>query len=277
MENENSWGRLRGIGRARVGAINGPIGVGASVYLESYFLLTQNKHNMPLIPQPWTAVIPLRSGSKGLPGKNTRWLAGKPLYQHAVDTALAAGAHSVILSTDIPEVLAAIWPPKVQAIQRPEDLCGDEVPMAPVLSHALRTASCEGTVVLLQATSPLRQVTDIQSALGIFASGDYELVMSVTQADRGVLKWGRLEGHRFVPLSDAAYCFANRQSLPAVVRPNGAVYVIDAQWFMARGTFVCDRIGVVQMSIESSQDIDTLADFERCEVALARQIQGEHS
>ena len=59
---------------------------------------------------PWTAVIPLRGGSKGLPGKNTRLLAGKPLYMHAVDVALEAGADRVILSTDIADVLLATLP-----------------------------------------------------------------------------------------------------------------------------------------------------------------------
>lgn len=230
---------------------------------------------MPFLPQPWTAVIPLRAGSKGLPGKNTRLLAGKPLYRHAVDAALEAGAHRVILSTDIPEVLSATFPLVVQAIQRPPALCGDAVPMAPVLSHALQAAACEGTVVLLQATSPMRQASDIQAALHVFATGQHELVMSVTEADRGVLKWGRLDGDCFVPLSEPAFCFANRQSLPPVVRPNGAVYVMNAEWFLERGSFVSERIGVVQMSVERSQDIDTLADFERCEAALAIQTQGK--
>lgn len=229
---------------------------------------------MTSLPLPWTAVIPLRAGSKGLPGKNTRWLAGKPLYRHAVDVALDAGAERVILSTDIPEILSAVLPPGVQAIERPADLCGDDVPMAPVLVHALQIAGCEGTVVLLQATSPLRQAGDIQAALHVFSPGQYELVMSVTEADRGVLKWGRVEGDRFVPLSDPAYCFSNRQSLPPVVRPNGAVYVMQAEWIMANGSLVSERIGLVHMSAERSQDIDTLADFERCEAALATPQQG---
>lgn len=230
---------------------------------------------MPFLPQPWTAVIPLRAGSKGLPGKNTRLLAGKPLYRHAVDAALEAGAYRVILTTDIPEVMSASYPLAVQTIQRPLALCGDAVPMAPVLSHALQAAACEGTVVLLQATSPIRQASDIQAALHVFASGQHELVMSVTEADRGVLKWGRLDGDRFMPLSEPAFCFANRQSLPPVVRPNGAVYVMNAEWFLKRGSFVSERIGVVQMSAERSQDIDTLADFERCEASLAIQTQGK--
>ena len=225
---------------------------------------------------PWTAVIPLRAGSKGLPGKNTRFLAGKPLYRHAVDFALQAGAHRVVLSTDIPDILNAQLPSGVVAIERPADLCGDTVPMAPVLAHALNAASCEGVVVLLQATSPMRQTADVESALQLFASGQHELVMSVTEADRGVLKWGQIEGDRFVPLSNPIYCFSNRQSLPLVVKPNGAIYVMDAAWFTRRESFVSEKIGVVQMSALHSQDIDTLADFERCEAELILNQKGSN-
>ena len=225
---------------------------------------------------PWTAVIPLRAGSKGLPGKNTRLLAGKPLYRHAIDLALQAGAQRVVISTDIPEVLDAPLPPSVEALRRPTELCGDTVPMAPVLAHALQAASCNGVVVLLQATSPMRQVSDLEAALQVFQTGQHELVMSVTEADRSVLKWGQIKGDRFVPFSDSAYCFSNRQSLPPVVKPNGAIYVIDAAWFLGRESFVSDRMGVVQMSATNSQDIDTLADFERCEAELMLNQKGSN-
>lgn len=223
---------------------------------------------MPSSSQAWTAVIPLRAGSKGLPHKNIRLLAGKPLYRHAVDQALAAGAQRVIISTDIPEVLHADLPPPVVRVHRPAELCGDRVPMAPVLAQALAQVGDCGVVALLQATSPLRQPADIAAALALFDTGAFELVMSVTEADRGVLKWGTLDGSRFQALSDPAYCFANRQTLPPVVKPNGAVYVLHADWFLARGSFVSDRIGVVQMSAERSQDIDNLDDFERCAALL---------
>ena len=223
---------------------------------------------MPLPTPAWTAVIPLRAGSKGLPSKNIRPLAGKPLYRHAVDQALQAGAQRVVITTDIPEVLWAELPTQVTLVERPAELAGDTVPMAPVLQHALQTADCHGTVVLLQATSPMRQSRDIEAALAVFAGGYFELVMSVTSADRGVLKWGTLRGNRFQPLSDPAHCFANRQSLPPVVRPNGALYVLNAERFVASGSFVSERIGVVEMPAERSLDIDSLADFERCEAAL---------
>lgn len=224
---------------------------------------------MPAPLTDWTAVIPLRGGSKGLPGKNTRLLAGKALYRHAVDLALLAGAGRVLISTDIDEVLTAHLPERVGALQRPPELCGDDVPMAPVLVHALQAAQVQGAVVLLQATSPLRQVADVHAALQRLASGGFDLVMSVTDADRGVLKWGQIQADgRFVPLSRPEHCFSNRQSLPAVYKPNGAVYAMQADWFLAQGSFVSERIGSITMPVERSHDIDTLVDFERCERLL---------
>lgn len=223
---------------------------------------------MPLPTSAWTAVIPLRAGSRGLPGKNIRLLAGRPLYMHAVEQALAAGAARVLISTDMPEVLQARLPGTVQAVRRPPELAGDAVPMAPVLVHLLQEAQVVGTVVLLQATSPLRGPDDIARALSVYDGGAHDLVMSVTEADRGVLKWGRLDGDRFLPLSDPAHCFANRQSLPPVVKPNGAVYVFDAARMVATGSFTSERIGVVQMPPERSHDIDNLNDFERVEALM---------
>jgi CMP-N-acetylneuraminic acid synthetase len=218
--------------------------------------------------RPWSAIVPVRAGSKGLPGKNMRLLCGKPLYRHAVDQALAAGASRVIITTDIPDICAMELPAGVEVLPRTPELASDQTPMAPVLLDCLNKADVVGTVVLLQATSPMRRPEHIKAALKVFERGDFDLVMSVTEADRGVLKWGRLDGERFVPLADPAFCFANRQNLPSVVKPNGAVYVMNAAWFETNGSFVTSRIGVVAMTAADSQDIDTLEDFQRCETAL---------
>lgn len=192
-------------------------------------------------------------------------LAGRPLYRHAVDLALEAGASRVIVSTDIAEILSMDHPQRVEVLHRPQSLCADDTPMAPVLLHAIEAAGIEGVVVLLQATSPLRAPEDLRAALERFAEGGHELVMSVTPADRGVLKWGRIDNGVFQPLSEPRHVFSNRQSLPPVVRPNGALYVFDAQGFATRGGFPVDRIGAVEMPAERSHDIDTLDDFEHCE------------
>lgn len=222
----------------------------------------------------FTALVPLRAGSKGLPGKNTRLLAGQPLYLHAVKQALEAGATRVLVTTDVEEVLQRALPATVQALRRPAALCTDDTPMGPVVLHALREAAVQGRVVLLQPTSPLRTAQDIARGVLLHAQGGHDLVLSVTPADCGVLKWGLLDAGCFVPLAGGRYTFANRQSLPPVARPNGAVYVFDAAGFLARGGFETDRIGAFEMDAASSHDIDTLADFEHCERVLAARSAG---
>lgn len=221
----------------------------------------------PTLPE-WTAVIPIRGGSKGLANKNIRQLAGQPLYQHSLAQALDAGASRIIITTDIPQVLEAAHPDKVTVIERPAELCTDATPMNPVVCHALTATKTHGIFVLLQATSPLRRVMQITQCLQQHATGKHDLVFTVVQADSGVLKWGYVNESRFVAITDIRHCFSNRQSLPPVFRPNGAIYVADSQWFLTNGGFESDNIGVVTMSSQDSIDIDTQDNLDACEAIL---------
>jgi N-acylneuraminate cytidylyltransferase len=222
--------------------------------------------------KPWTAIIPLRAGSKGLPNKNILALNGQALYLYAVNAALAAGASRIVISTDIAEVLNAPSINTVDCIIRPQHLCGDTVDMATVLLHLIQTEGLSGTLVLLQATSPLRTAAHIQAGLTLFNTQNYDLVMGVTPAERNILKWGFLQNSQFIPLSNPEYCFSNRQQLPEVVRPNGALYLFDAAWFINNGGFTgssLTRIGALNMDENDSLDIDNVADFAACAMALS--------
>lgn len=217
----------------------------------------------------WVAVIPIRDGSKGLPGKNIKNLIGKPLYMHTVDQAIAAGAERVVISTNISEVIHSSHDLRVTVLVRPDNLCGDSVPMVPVLAHAIKAANIQGPVGLLQATSPLRTVTSIKTALSIWENHSYEMVMSVSEADKNALKSGFLVDDEFIALGDPEFCFSNRQMLPNIYKPNGAIYILDAQKFITFNSFVFGRIGTIKMSKVESIDIDTINDFEECEIIFA--------
>lgn len=212
----------------------------------------------------WTAIVPIRGGSKGLPGKNTLKLNGIPLYMHSVNQAIKAGATRVLITTDIEEVLLAEHPAQVELYRRPDHLCMDSTPMTPVLMDVIETFSLEGIVVLLQATSPLRTIEIVKESVSVFSDNNDNLVMSVSEIDSSILKYGLVEQDRFIPISRPEYCFTNRQSLPEVYRPNGAVYVFDASWFTLNGGFTTDSIGAVIMEEKDSQDIDSINDFEIC-------------
>lgn len=215
------------------------------------------------------AIVPVRGGSRGLPGKNLAVLAGVPLWQRAAAQGLDVGADEVIVTTDVEAILANEAEPKVRHLCRPAELAGNDTPMAPVMMHALAEIDGPARIVLLQPTSPLRNRDDIRAAIELHKSGRFDLVKTVTEANAGVLKYGRMDDDRFVPIADPAFCFTNRQDLPPVLRPNGAVYVFDLDWFLQNGGFVSDRIGAVVMPEDRSHDIDTAEDFARAEVILS--------
>ena len=230
-------------------------------------------------PSAFVALVPMRAGSKGLPGKNLRDLAGLPLYAHSVRVAQEAGAEAVLLSTDIAAVLAADHGPGVIPVERPPELASDSAPMAGVVLHALSAEAGlaiddDAIVVLLQPTSPLRSADDVLRAVQFIARDEGQLAMGVTQVDSGVLKYGRVIDGRFAPLSRPEHCFANRQSLPPVYRPNGAVYAFRAGWFRRNGGFETPDIVAVEMNETRSIDVDCLEDLERAADWLAQHREG---
>lgn len=219
----------------------------------------------------FVAVVPIRDGSRGFPGKNTAPLAGRPLYRHAVDQALAAGARHVVVTTDIPEVLEAEHPAGVVLHRRPDALAADHVPMAPVIADVLTRGELAGdpVVVLLQATSPLRTAAQVRDAVDRFRDSGADLLMSVCEADPGVLKHGTITDGRFTALRDPSHPFTNRQQLPPVYRPNGAIYVFRADWFRRHGSLSTTSIEAYEMPVADSIDIDAPADLDRCAARLA--------
>lgn len=227
---------------------------------------------MMLAPTPRiVAIVPLRAGSKGLPGKNVRLLAGKPLYAHTVDHARIAGLSEVVISTDIGSLIGADLGPNVHVASRPAELARDDTQMAQVLSNLLSTTiKGPATIVLLQATSPLRDPSHINRAIAAFSEGNHDLVMSVTPANSSILKWGTVQDGRFAPISNPKYCFSNRAELPEVFRPDGAIYVFDADWFRKNRTLETSNIGVIVTPSWRARDIDTLEDFEAAEGILKR-------
>lgn len=222
---------------------------------------------------PCLAIVPLRAGSKGLPGKNTRPLAGRPLYAHALEQARAAGIAQALITSDIAELAHADLGPGARFAPRPARLAQDTTPMDAVLAHVLAVdAPGPATIVLLQATTPLRAPEDIAHAIALHGTGAHALVMSATRANSGVLKWGTSDNGRFKPLShNPAHCFTNRAELPPVFRPDGAVYVFDADAYRRAGSLgglAAQGVGMVETPPERALDIDTLADFERVEALL---------
>ena len=218
----------------------------------------------------YTAFVPIRAGSKGLIDKNIKHFAGIPLYEHAVQQGLRSCGFCVI-STDIETVLATPVTDNRCVHRRPVVQASDTSTMDDVLKDGIESLSLTGqSIVLLQATSPLRHDASISEAIALHETGAFDLVMSVTLGNASILKMGMVEDRRFVPVSQPKYCFSNRQNLPNVYRPNGAIYVFSADWFLANGGLATDHIGAIVMAADESYDIDTIDDFINAEAIFQR-------
>lgn len=222
-------------------------------------------------PSRIIGVVPARAGSKGLPGKNLALLSGKPLYGHAIDAGLDAGLDEVVVSTDIPEILSAPARAGMRVVRRPVALAQDDTPMAAVLMDLLtREVSGDAIIVLLQPTSPLRRATHIRETLNRYMLGDASLAMTVVRADNGALKSGLIQDGFLRALRRNEDLFTNRQALPPLYRPNGAVYVFSASSFRTLGGFPAHAIATVEMSADDSADIDTAQDLCDAEAQLRK-------
>lgn len=133
------------------------------------------------------AIIPARGGSKGIPKKNIAPVAGKPLISYTTElTQNLPWLDATVVSTDSEEIAeVATQTPGVEVIWRPEELSGDRIGDHPVLRHALlaqeeETGERYDVVLMLQPTSPLRTVNDVESCITTLQDGDWDAVWSVS-------------------------------------------------------------------------------------------------
>jgi N-acylneuraminate cytidylyltransferase len=214
-------------------------------------------------------VIVARGGSKGLPGKNLRTLAGKPLVVHTVEAALACSALSrTVLSTDDPGILAAGRQAGCPApFVRPAELAGDRSSTVDVTLHAVDWLArherfVADVVVLLPATAPLRRAEHIGGALGVLRDDTAaEAVVAVTEADYPPYWMLAEENRRLRWLFPEGAAVDHRQDLPRAYRPNGSIYAIHVPALRAQRTFYPRATAPYVMPREASVNIDTDLDF----------------
>jgi CMP-N-acetylneuraminic acid synthetase len=228
---------------------------------------------MPVID----ALIPARGGSKGLPRKNVRPLAGKPLICYSIEAALRSRCiRGCFVSTEDPEISSIASACGATVIERPLALAGDETSSEDVCLHALDAlASRSGTpdyFVLLQPTSPLRTHHHIDDCIGALLASATLSAMSVTVAEHHPFKCLRVQDGLLQPLFDADKLHAARQKLPVVYRQNGAIYVCPVPDFLARRTFFLPPVLPFVMNAEDSIDIDSAHDLDCAEAVCARRL-----
>lgn len=221
--------------------------------------------------------IPARAGSKGVPGKNIKLLAGKPLINYTIETAKASGIFDFLMvSTDGEEIAAAAAKAGAEVpFVRPSELATDDAKGIEVLYHAMDW--CEENnknfdwIMLLQPASPLRSCEDILNACRIMIEHQAEAVVSVCE----------VEDHPWwcntLPSDNSMNNFLrpditrmNRQDLPVFYKINGAIYLAEWDFICQRGSWYGPRTYAYIMPQERSLDIDSLIDFELAGVLMRK-------
>lgn len=210
------------------------------------------------------AIIPARGGSKGVPRKNIRDVVGKPLIAWSIEEAKkSVYIDRLVISTDDQEIanIAVQWGGEVPFL-RPAELARDDSPgIAPVI-HILKTEGFSeyDLVVLLQPTSPLRKVEDIDGAIAFMVNRNAKACVSVVEPDKSPFWMFFLDGTgHLVPLLEGD--FACRQDIPPVYALNGAVYVAEVSWLLSKQAFISDETVAYTMPKDRSIDIDTETDL----------------
>lgn len=219
-------------------------------------------------------IIPARGGSKGVPRKNIRMLVGKPLVAWTIGEAKKSKIIDMcIVSTEDEEIkaVAEAWGGNVPFI-RPAELAQDDTPGIEPVLHAIKMIPGYDFVVLLQVTSPLRTVKDIDGAIAYCLDNGCETCVGVTEVEHSPYWMYRMdEQMRLQPIlkiaKEESY---QRQKLPKVYQLNGAVYVSSVAFLQAKKDFVGGETKGYIMSREHSYDIDTMLDFEVAEVLMKK-------
>ena len=211
------------------------------------------------------AIIPARSGSKGLPDKNIRPLCGKPLLAYTVEAALESGLFDLVLvSTDSPRYAAIADEYGAQVCMRRPELADDRATTYQLLKDLFTNQGIRAsTFALLQPTSPLRRGEHIRQAVTLFeaAREHFDFLVSVKPAKLPPHLVRPVDTDNSLKYFDADYTDYRRQEA-AYYSPNGAIYLADTAAYLEQKHFFGPRAMAYYMALETSVDIDTLLDFE---------------
>ncbi len=233
------------------------------------------------MPERMLCAIPARGGSKRLPRKNLRALAGKPLIAHTIDVARQSGLfESVFVCTEDQEIadVARAYGASVPIVM-PEELCGDlvasHIPCQRLAAHLAERGRSTDILVCLQPTSPLRNADDIKAAVSKFqGDDDFDFLVSVTMVDPHDFHWAVVpDKNGYWRMYFGNEYMRERPLLPSVFRPNGSIKIARLPALAKVGHFFGERMGVVETPQERSVHVALEFDLKLCELILAERAK----
>jgi CMP-N,N'-diacetyllegionaminic acid synthase len=210
-------------------------------------------------------IIPARSGSKGVPGKNIKKLGGIPLIEWSIKAALKSKLTNVILDSDSSYYLSLFENYNISLYQRPLNLAKDDTLTSDVINNLIEVYNIEDNdvIVLLQPTCPFRDKNSINKALALLEKKADASVISVVECDAyHPLRMKRVVNDELINYVDTGIeDMRPRQKLPPVYIRSGSIYASRAGTYKRYGGFG----SAVQLPIFDdpliSVNIDTPLDF----------------
>ncbi|EQA61150.1 acylneuraminate cytidylyltransferase family protein [Leptospira alexanderi] len=223
-----------------------------------------------MIDQKILGLIPARGGSKGIPRKNIKFIAGKPLIVWTIEAALKSKyLASIVVSTDDSEIAEVAKQTGASVpFLRPSELATDYSSGIDPVLHALDNLPEFDYIMLLQPTSPLRTSMDIDDCIEFAMKRKTNSVVSVCETQENPF-WmfcldDSLRMTKLLNVEDVK----RRQDSPKIFSLNGSIYLSEVNYFREKKKFITEDTLAYLMSKESSIDIDDMMDWKLAEILL---------
>ncbi|WP_067984421.1 acylneuraminate cytidylyltransferase family protein [Neptuniibacter pectenicola] len=215
-----------------------------------------------------------RGGSKGLPGKNVKMLAGKPMICYSIEAALACACiDQVFVSTDDNEIAEVAKNTGAEVIHRPSTLAQDNSDEWLAWRHAIQWVKDKygdfSIFVSLPVTSPLRSVDDIQSAVEQLIQSGADICISVTAASRSPFfnMVTKHDGNVSLVIEPSTDVY-RRQDAPEVFDITTVVYATTPHYVMTQDRLFSGKVTAIEVPKERAVDIDDIYDFKFAEMLI---------
>lgn len=231
----------------------------------------------------YTAFIFARGGSKGLPGKNIKIFQGSPLISRSIEQAKKVKRiERIIVSTDSQEIADVAQASGAEVpFMRPVSLAGDANSEIEAWKHALKflgeeEGSMPESLISIPVTSPLRLPIDIDNCIDEYESGNYDIVVCVTESNRNPFynMLIRNENSQYQLAGSSGAIYSGRQQAPKVYSITTVCYVARSEYILRSSSVLEGRIGATLVPTERAIDIDTQLDFDFADFLATRTVRG---
>ena len=208
------------------------------------------------------AIIPARGGSKGILDKNLKNLAGKPLIKHSIDYAKQSKLiDKIIVSTDNGNIKNFAISENVIVIDRPDEISGDKALVVDAIRHVIKELYEKekyvvDIIVLLECTSPIKSVVEIDQAIKILVNGQADSVATFKNTAISPNRFWKIENSLVVPYIEGANPFLPRQMQPVGYELSGQIFALTASILNSNPDSISILLGKIYPIITKTEAID---------------------